>query len=87
MPCYHACQEIKNKFFGQGTAPVGKRGQNLFEAESQEAEKTFKNAYLFNNLELEQDQSYGQRGFGRNMEKILSTLLKFYNKYYNKQGS
>jgi hypothetical protein len=47
------CQEIKNKFFGQGTAPLGKKGQNLFEAESQEAEKTFKNAYLFNNLELE----------------------------------
>ena len=70
-----------------GSAPVGKRGQHLFEAESPEAERNFRNAYLFKDLELEQEQSYGQRGFGRNMDKILNGLLKFYNKYYNKQGN
>lgn len=42
--------------------------------------------HLFRDLELEQEQSLGQRAFAKNLEKILAGLLKFYNKYYNKQG-
>eukprot|EP00347_Sterkiella_histriomuscorum_P024203 403331953 len=45
------------------------------------------NSYLFRDLESEEEQSYGQRGFGKNMDKNLFQLLKFYNKYYNKKES
>ena len=49
-------------------------------------DEEFRREHLFRDLELEQEQSLGQRAFAKNLEKILGGLLKFYNKYYNKQG-
>jgi hypothetical protein len=54
----------------------------LFEADPTDNEFQFD--YLFKDLELEQEQSYGQRAFSKNQERILGSLLKFYNTYYNK---
>jgi len=39
---------------------------------------------LFKNLEIAECESYGQRGFEKNLDKVLNQLLDFYNKYYNK---
>ena len=47
---------------------------------------TWDQGYLFRDLDLEEEQTYGQRGFSKNMDKILSDLIKFYNKYYNRGG-
>lgn len=49
-------------------------------------EEEYRREHLFKDLELEPEQSRGQRAFTKNLEKILAGLLKFYNKYYNKQN-
>ena len=43
----------------------------------------FTQQYLFKDLDVEEEESYGQRLFAKNMDKVLAGLIKFYNRYYN----
>lgn len=78
-------QELKYILFGIGHGPNTGKGLHIFETDP--SIKEFQFEYLFKDLELEQEQSLGQRAFAKNMDKILNNLLKFYNKYYNRQGN
>lgn len=57
---------------------------NIFEPD---ANHKFDHHYLFKDLDLDDEQTYGQRKFSKNMDKILYDLIKFYNKYYNKPAN
>ncbi|CDW75780.1 UNKNOWN [Stylonychia lemnae] len=76
---YHE-NEIRYKMFGVGKLSYS---GNPFQ---DNPDIKFQEKHLFQGLEYEGDRSFGQRGFGKNMDKNLYQLLKFYNKYYNKES-